>query len=194
MPTGYTQKILDGCTFEEFVMECAKRIGYLYKYGRSGEDIPEKIELNTYHKEQIEKYKEKIEKLNSMTIEDAKEKLKEKRKKLEKDRQATINRNEEIKEKYNDMLEKVRNWNPPTKEHEPIKEFMIEQIDKSKDWDEHSIPKINEIYYKPKKWLEKQKESCIDTLNHHQKSWREELEYNKKQNRWLKKLRESLGE
>ena len=55
MPTGYTAKIADGQTFEEFILSCARAFGALVEMRDEPADapIPEEFKPSAYHTTQI---------------------------------------------------------------------------------------------------------------------------------------------
>ena len=59
MPTGYTDLINNGCTFNEFVMGCARAFGATIDMRDEplGAEIPEKFELSDYHSAKIDEAK-----------------------------------------------------------------------------------------------------------------------------------------
>ena len=53
MPTGFTYKIKDGISFEEFIMRCTRAFSALVCMRASSIDsaIPKKFEPESYHKD-----------------------------------------------------------------------------------------------------------------------------------------------
>lgn len=137
MPTGYTSEIQKGITFEKFILDCSKAFGALISMRDEASDAPYPTEIkpSDYHLLEWEKSQSDLIKYESMSIEDAEILCND-------EYEAEVSRIKEaekfdsdIKEKYEFMLEKVCSWRPPTKEHEGLKTFMIDQIEKSIEFD-----------------------------------------------------------
>jgi len=196
MPTGYTSKIAEGVSFEQFIMNCARAFGALIELRDSANaPIPKEFKPNDYHKKGIEETKEKLVKLREMELYEAGEEAdKEYYRKLnqrEEGTQKQIN----LKEKYDAMLLKVREWQVPSQDHRELKDFMIEQINESIKFDYY----IDSNYYTHKiikltgeAWLEREINGALKDLIYHKKKYAEECERVGKRNLWLKQLRQSL--
>ena len=132
MPTGYTADIYEGkdVSFKDFALKCARAFGACieqrdddpndkpkliektedsYHIRRLNEakmwKKPTKAEFDAYVKKQTAYYNERIDKQNKLTV------------------------------RYQKMLDKANAWTPPTREHEGLKKFMIEQLTGSLDFD-----------------------------------------------------------
>ena len=129
MPTGYTAHIENGCSFEEFVWECARAF---VAWARDNDGpLPKKIEPEAYHVDQIAKIRRQIKRIQRMTPRqlDAAATADEKRSR-EIDA-LSLRSKDETKAKYAAMLQKVREWQPPSPSLNNLKQMMIEQIDGS---------------------------------------------------------------
>ncbi len=89
------------------------------------------------------------------------------------------------------MLGHVRNWQPPTKDHEPLKRFMISQL-------ECGLEECSPQYLGPPKrvtpeeyktYLIKGVEQQIDNL---ESDFKKEVEQTVESTRWVSELRKSL--
>ena len=98
MPTGYTSKIYDGeqVTGKEFLMTCARAFGALIEMRDESLNakIPEELEVNTYHKKELENAKQKLKSIKNMSIEEV-------QKLVDEDYQKTIKEN---KRYYDEQL------------------------------------------------------------------------------------------
>ncbi len=95
--------------------------------------------------------------------------------------------------KYELMLEKVKEWIPPTDEHNGLKNFMIQQIADSIKWDcnNHDRP---EIFITGEEWkFERLKDLAQDKDTYEERYEKEKID-TEKANNWIRKLYESLGE
>ncbi len=129
MATGYTHKIKDGISFEEFAMGCARADE------SSDTPVPEATESSSYDKDSLEtdeaKLKETLLMPKRRAIQQAKSDYEEKLKRYDK----YIEEINDLGKIYKAMLKKVDAWTPPSDEHKELKSFMQEQIKKSIKFD-----------------------------------------------------------
>lgn len=139
MATGYTAPIYDGkdITFTQFALRCARAFGALVTMRDSGldADIPDKFVPSPYHEQRIAEAKFKLAKAEAMTESDAQsaadEAYADEVRKCEASRQET-----EVRRcRYEKMLESVRAWRPPTREHIELQKFMASQLVESIKFD-----------------------------------------------------------
>lgn len=198
MPTGYTYPVRDkeDLSFEEFVWGCAKAFGALMHM--RDDDYGAEIKLpkeSDYHKNALKEAQANLERLQKMTLAEAK---------VERDREYAETRQraqESLAEKlaarkrYERMIKLVKDWNPPTSEHNGLKEFMLSQLNQSLDFD------CNDDYYerilaepvKPvKKWLTIAIESAEYDVNYHIKEAQKEHEGTLKSIEWIMQLQHSV--
>jgi hypothetical protein len=160
MPTGYTEKILNGCSFEEFVLGCA----CAFSYGCYNIDniIPEMNSRINYNREIFSSATKKYNdfcKLDDDSLLETYDKYVKSRKETD---EKNIKEKNETKEKYENMLKIIEKWECP-KENKDLKEFMIKQINESID---HDCFICNEMYTEPyEKWVLQRKESLLHTIN-----------------------------
>jgi len=195
MPTGYTYTIKDGITFKEFIMKCARAVGACIEMRDDPMDkpIPEKFEPSTYHLENIERYRRQLNQVQLMTdaeIESLEEhdRLKE----IESIKQSELDR-ADLKLKYEDMLEQVKEWIPPSPDHENFKKFMLDQITESI---EHDCDTSYRWPAPQKKSVDQWRADRIKDLErdiaYHTKENDEELKRYIEKNRWIQQLRQSI--
>lgn len=198
MPTGYTSKIYEGkdTSFKEFVLGCAKAFGALItmRDEPSSTPIPEEFKPDTYHKERISETEKKLENLKSMTLAECEIEVQKEFDKSMKEKEERIREALQLKARYEDMLNKVNLWEPPTKDHEGLKKFMIEQLQSSIKFD-CSTDYFNEM--KPKKltgehWKTNKINQALKDLIYYTKENSEEIERVNNRNKWIKELRGSL--
>lgn len=195
IPTGYTQSIIDGITFPEFAMRCARNFGALIEMREDPLDaqVPEEFKPSNYHTEAIKEAEIKLKKLQKMPLDCAEnESYGEFQKKCD-DKDRRNIKNAKQKEKYEEMLKKVESWNPPTEDHIGLKQFMVSQIEESIRFDvnfDESVP----IKLSGKEWKEKEIKRCFDDIKYHSKENIKEQSRTAERNTWVKLLRESLKE
>ena len=194
MPTGYTHDIINGQTFEKFVMNCSRAFGALISLRDSPNDtpIPTEIVPSDYHLKEFESANLELIKYQAMTINEAdKLCLEAFQNDLKKCEVNNIN-DLELKAKYEAMLDKVHLWTPPTKEHKGLKDFMIKQIQDSINWD-------CDRDYKPStkqsgaKWLAEQIRESERSIKYHESEYKKEVERCKERTEWIQSLVNSLN-
>jgi hypothetical protein len=198
MPTGYTYYIEKGevNTGKDFLLKCARGFGACIDMRDESldVDIPVELKPSTYHKEQLEKAYKDLEKYKSMTIEEAQKIVDEKYIKSIEDTKKAITDYYEKKEKYDKVREEIDNWEPPTHDHIKLKEFALDQIKISTEYDH--IEYYNDELTKPKKTPEEyitcMIEGAADSIKYHLKCWNEEVQRTDERNKWINDLRESL--
>jgi hypothetical protein len=195
MPTGYTNCIKSGISFKDFVMRCSRAMMSLITMREEPMDapIPEEFEPSDYYKKKLEEYNNELKIVENYTIEEVNEEVKrEYDKEIVYDREK-INEAKELKKKYEDMLEMVRKWQPPTSEHYKFKSFMIQQLEDSIKWD------CGTDYYKKEvvllsgfEWKKNKLEELNKDINRYIIEYKEEIDRTKFRNDWVKALRDSL--
>lgn len=152
MATYYTNKIIDGeiTTVEDFVKICAGEFGVTIDVGDIGTEpkyVPKKVD--SFYGVRIEECKRKLDELGEMS-----------------DEEIIANREEELQHGIEICRNKIRlaeknattlvnfikeifDWDPPTKEHYKLKEFMINQLHDTIKHDcdiEHFRYNLSELY------------------------------------------------
>ena len=134
MPTGYTAGILDGTitTFPQFAKLCMRVFGAtVHLRDESLDKEYEPRVPNDYHLKEIYKAKQSI--INAQNLTDD-EIVAAQKKQLEGTKKYHLESIEEAKKstnQINKILFDIRKWQPPTPEHTGIKDFMIDQIEKT---------------------------------------------------------------
>lgn len=191
MPTGYTAIIEDGCTFEQFVWRCARGMGACVMMRDDPMDtpVPDEFQPSTYHREEIERLQNKLERLEWMTIPQVKAEIQAERESVIAANARYATEHKEKSARYETILEKVRAWNPPSSDHVGLKELMMEQI-------EISLP--GELYQQPppcsdpQEWLSAKLSKARNDLAYHREHHSKELARTKERNEWVKGLRQSV--
>jgi len=197
MPTGYTNAIKDGISFEVFILHCARAFGALVtmRDDSSDAEIPESFQPTDYHQKHIQTINEKLSALDVISPEEV---VSEAWRKYDKETQYKKNRIRDannLRAKYAEMLLQVKLWNPPTPDHKGLKEFMVKQIEESVDFD------CDTSYYLKKKptlltgqqWIEGERDKLLFELDYHTKEDIKEKERVANRNAWVKALRDSLA-
>ena len=197
MATGYTVQIEEGITFKEFVLICARAFGACISMRDDpiGKEIPNEIVPSTYHLKEIESAKNKIQLLSNLSLIELTKEAKLKFKKDIDYYNESIKKNKELKEKYENMLCKINMWNPPTKDHVNLKEFMIKQIEDSIQFDCYAEKYMEKpILQTGKEWFAEQMELVKSDLQYHVKENEKEIKRCKERTKWIQDLKNSLKE
>lgn len=193
MPTGYTAGIADGTItdFKTFIMRLARGMGALVTMRDEPMDapIPDKFEPSDYHKT---KYEEAFDSLFTLKIMSPQEWEKSYNSYVENQevlKKEAVEKNEQLRERYSRFLKMANDW-----ENAPVglKEFAIEQLQQSIDFDvSDDIEKYYEILPYDQ-WQQKELKSATFNLNYHAKEHADEIIRVSRRNQWLKQLRKSL--
>lgn len=138
MPTGYTAGILDGkiTTFPQFAKQCMRAFGATIHM--RDEDMEAEITPRTprdYYSKEIEKAKQLLKVAETLSDDEI---IANRKTKLETSKEYHLKAIVKAKvdtKNINDILKDVRKWQPPTSDHAGIKDFMIDQIEKTIDFD-----------------------------------------------------------
>ena len=205
MPTGYTAHIEDGeiTTGKEFLRLCTRAFGIAIdvKDEPLSTPTPSSFEPSPFYKESYDRALKKLEEVNKMTFDEAKNQMKADYEKRISDYKAYAERETAMNEKYAKVRKEVEEWIPPTEEHEGLKKFALEQIDMSMTKQKY----IDEYLEKSKEEFDDSDEAVQNYINdivdYYQrdiersyKSWQEELERTRSKNEWMTKFLESLEE
>jgi len=130
MPTGYTHNIArNDFTFEDYALTCARAFGATSHQRDSNLNERPKCSLDD------EYYTERFNESSALlkTLEEMDDAAIEKYGQNCKDKEilsinTELSKRQDLYENYFIMLSKVNAWQPPSLDHEPLKKFMIEQI------------------------------------------------------------------
>jgi hypothetical protein len=191
MPSGYTENIYYGkeVTFKDFALGCARAFGACVMQRDDPANVKPKImPEESYHTEELKKLK-KFEKPTKAQFDSyVKETIA--------DYEKSIKEKNELKKRYSDILEKAKNWQPPTKEHEGLKKFMIEQLTDSSSFDcgvsfyESELASLYAMTYKD--YVKKKLAEYNRSIEYHKEYEAKDLFNIKQRNKWIKDLYDSL--
>ncbi len=196
MPTGYTHDIeKEDFTFEEFTLGCAKAFGACISMRDlpSNTTIPDEFKVEPYYQDKILETQKQIEKHLNLTLEEWGDLCDKDFEQKESRRVESLNKNIKLLDNYNKMLAKTKEWQPPSEEHLSLKEFMINQIEESIDFDcdvkYYNKPnvKVSVDVFKSETIVKLYKD-----LEYYTKNNEEEIKRVSQRNLWVKQLRESL--
>lgn len=202
MPTGYTAELSEkGQSFNDFVLTCARAFGACVHQRDEPMNVrpkPEKREKDGYHTLRLN---DALASLNDVkTWTDEKKINFGEEAKFEEIQIYTryIKEARKKRQRYEDMIEKVSQWNPPTGEHVGLKNFMLEQLDSGMYSD------CDESYYQtsltrakqqtPMEYFQEHYRQLVRDVEYHRTESVKEAERNNGRSQWIEQLYESLGE
>lgn len=196
MPTGYTADLNDGkqVTFQEFTMKCAREFGALIEMRDepSAAPIPDEFRPSNYHLDAIEMAKKRLAEVekwsNTRTEKEANKAFDDKVRSIKKYGE----KNEKIGRAYIAMLKQAGKWVPPTKDHEGLKIFMIEQLAESVELDCLYTPTMPQRL-SGKQYRTQLVKSARRDIAYHTKEHAKEVQRARKRSKWVRALRHSLN-
>ncbi|MEK5167155.1 hypothetical protein NYE69_33275 [Paenibacillus sp. FSL R5-0527] len=197
MPTGYTSSIYNGeeVTVKDFVLKCSRAFGALVMMRDEPMDAEIPVfEPSSYNLESLEKAKEQLKKLTSLSSEEVEKLAEEEYRNGVEEYQKNLKKRRELRSRYERLLAEVNAWNPPSSEHVGLKEFCVKQLEESIDWD------CDEKYLTPPVRLsgEEYRKSGIvkahKEIAYYSNAHEEEVQRTNSRNLWVKQLKDSLGE
>ena len=194
MPNGYTSKIADGISFQEFVMECARGMGacITLRDDPRGE-IPESFLPSDFYLKSASDAKANLNNVLAMSEEDCSRAAHDAWVKSRFDREQYIQKKIELRKKYNAMLDRVCAWIPPTADHLDFKKFMIDQIRISIDSDcneKHYMPDI--ILKTGDEWKRAEVSELREKIRYSLDMHAKEVRRAEERTQWIQALRKSL--
>ena len=191
MPTGYTTDIYNGkdVSFRDFALTCARQFGAcIMQRDDPADEKPKIMPEESYHAEELKKLgkfkkptKAEFENYIKTKIADCKE---------------SIDKMKKLQTAYNRKIKEAQDWNPPTPEHEGLKEFMIEQLTESMQFDcsyahyESDLKKLNKMTYDD--YFEQQKQHHKWFIKYHTEYLEKDLNNIRQRNKWIQDLYNSL--
>jgi hypothetical protein len=198
MPTGYTAYIEDGeiATGKDFLLKCARGFGACIDLRDESlsVEIPVELKPSTYHKEQLEKAYADLERYKKMTLEEAQKIVDEEYEKTQTGTKKSLEKYRATQKRYDKVKSEVENWNPPTSEHINLKNFALDQIKISTEYDseKYYIAELNKPKKNAEQYISDKIISVTDNIQYHLKNWNEEVQRTNERNKWINDLRESL--
>src|SRR5688500_2540378 len=198
MPTGYTADLYDGkdVTFEEFVLRCARGMGAAILLRDAGPDVlptEENVVEGDYAEEKLVTAISELAELRKMSPAEIERTAEAENAEQREKREEAIAKNNTRRGAYEGMLDRVKAWTPPSKDHEGFKEFMIEQLESSISHDCDSDPGRWYIERTPEEWHAHRLEQAQRNIEYYTEQVEKANERNEARRRWIRQLRESLG-
>lgn len=194
--TGYTQKLVEeGQDFKSFVLTCAHAFGACVTLRDEAlSDHITEFKVNDYYPKAVKRAKVKLAKMEKMTP--AQQLAYGERQKL-----ATIKRyakelipRDEIRNKrVQGMIDQVKDWEPPSDEHVNLKNFMLEQLDMSKEDDSYWRRALGQAEARDATTIfAEDLEAARHDVTYYTEQLEKEKERVRQRNLWVRQLVESL--
>lgn len=198
MPTGLTARIYEGkeTSFKDFALLCARQFGALVHMRDEDLNAPiTKRNPTSYYLEELEDAKKALEdfKANPPARESLAKEWEEKLEKIKREDAESNKEASELRLRYLDMLRQVQAWVPPTDEHTNLKKFMVEQLERSIQFDcmihnnADKFPTMEQYIEDglSPRHLEKE-------VEYYQRRWDSEVKHCEDVNKWVEDLIKSL--
>lgn len=198
MPTGYTCDVQSGkvTEFRDFAMACARAFGACIMMRDEPADTPisERFDPNTsYYDDSLARAKARLIELEAMTPEQADAASRAER---DAEWQAIEERNQRRaveRRRYEAMQKHVLAWTPPSDEHVGLKDFMLDQLTRSIDFDCNGSYDKPAPYLSGDDWKAEQIRKARRDIEYHTKERAKEIERAEERTTWIRQLRESLS-
>lgn len=200
MPTGYTQPLKDGqeMTFAQFALRCSRAMGAAIE--QRDESLEVEIRLMTVadrYRDRLAEARVALEAAQMRTAEEWLSLQDAEISKAEAWRAAHLQDVATTRDRYLSMLQAVRDWRPPTTEHEGLKKFMTDQLTESLKfdcgwpsgdrWAPEVPPRVSAEEYEARVIAR-----LTSDLNFASDALAKEFERVRSQNEWVTALRDSL--
>lgn len=203
MPTGYTADLLEGkIDTKEYAHLCLRAMGVSIRQ----RDEPlsaatKKIEVDDYYIRNVEEAKKEINRIENLSDEEIQNSFFDYAEKAKKRNIETIEKRKIQEKNLRESLKKINSLVFPTSEFSEYKKFMIEQIEKTIDFDcgysyyENDIASMDEKIRNFDVHKERQTMLNVakDRLKRENERLKKEQEMVKKQNEWLETALEVIN-
>lgn len=193
MSTGYTASVAKGkLTTREYLLSCSRAFGALIHMRDESFDSPVVMrEESTYHLDRLRELKVELEEFSALTDEKAQAKMYAEYDAALRRYVERLDEIEVTKKNYEDMLEQVKRWNPPTPDHAGLKEFAISQIKESMALDCYT-PEPPKRATDVREWMSNKQKRLVNDVKYQTEEHAKEKKRVADANAWIISLMESL--
>jgi hypothetical protein len=194
MPTGYTAELIDkGQDFRTFALTCARAFGACIMQREDPmNEPPKKQEPTDWHVKRLAEAKDKLARLKAMSAEESRAHGEQLRQEAVQSAEGYLAKNQAENERLDGMAVQVRAWLPPSEDHEPLKAFMLQQIDVSRNGD-YARKSLEDAKAKtPEAYFVEAVSEAVRSVSYHTEENAKEIERAESRNRWIERLYESL--
>ena len=198
MPTGYTANIATDESFENFVLGCARAFGAcMHQRDDTSSERPKLREETPYYEEKLPEALAELGYLQSLNDKQQEEYGEEARNENIASIQKSLEEKSILRAKYQEMLNKVGAWTPPTSNHNELKAFMTKQIVDSINFDcktDYYVEELQKaITKKPVDYYNDAVKSAEWNCNYYEEEMLKEEKRITESNDWIIQLYKSLG-
>lgn len=198
MPTGYTAGVRNGSvtSFRDYALLCARAFGACVTLRDEplSTEIPE-FQPNEFYKNKLVEAERELADWERMTDEDRACEWERYAERQRVAKQERMIRYAEERARYTAMLEKVREFRPPTPDHEEYVKFLREQLEESIRWDCPDDYQCEYYQVEPyMEWVTNHYESLRHNVNFYAEEWFKEQERVRDRNKWVQDLKKALEE
>ena len=186
-------------SFEEFLWKCARGMGAFIHMREDSMDaplrLPQENDFGTYHEDALNKAVRALQDYSTMSTEKAKMLLEKEYETTHKHAKEMINERNTLRKRYESMLAKVKAWQPPTKDHDNFKKFMVEQLEKSIEWDcdvKYYKEQLEAPRQSPKEWLADMVSQAKRDIEYHTKHLSTDKIRSQERADWIQALMKSV--
>lgn len=195
MPTGYTSDLYDGkdVSFETFALKCSRAMGAaIHQRDDSGDAEISFRQVSDYYLERIQKAKADLSRALERSYDEWEEMQDEEIRSAEEYRKNYIKDQRTRMRLYEEMLDEVIAWVPPTDKHQGLKDFMIQQLERSIDFDGTDyVPSVPE-HLGVEEYADIKIAAASKAVSNAVESLDKERKSVQSQNEWVIQLRNSL--
>lgn len=194
MTTGYTAAVMEGkATFGQFVWHCARAFGALIEMREEPKEAPIPVfEPSPYYLEQKKQNEKELARLEAMGPAALERHVDGLRRETRLENAKRAAEHAQKLQRYESMLAQVRDWTPPTPDHEGLRKFMTEQLTSSIEFDCGSGPYVSQEIEDANAWREKRAEALRDSIRRSEERYQEEVTGVATRNDWVASLKASV--
>jgi hypothetical protein len=198
MPTGYTAELMEkGQDFNNFALCCARAFGACIElrddsFGPAPRKIPRS--KNTYHQDALKRALAESAEFAEMSKKDKNAWAKETKAEAIESAEKSLERQKQENKRLAEMEAEVDAWNPPTADHQGLKDFMLQQIDVSKHDMKYPIESLQSAKKKTlAEYIADRVEAIRWGIEYHEEHLHDDEEREDSRDTWLNELYVSLG-
>jgi hypothetical protein len=151
--------------------------------------------LHSNLKSKIEQSEQDIKKYSCMTLKEATAICVAEHKEVQETYRKELDKSKNLRMKFSDMLQNIKDWEVPTDNYQSLKDFMIRELTNaisSQCTEDFCLAKINQPMPNPEIWLQNK----IASMNRNLQFLRSEAEYEMQNHcktvQWINGLRDSI--
>jgi len=202
MPTGFTGPVKDGkiTTFKDFALLCARAFGSTIEFRDEPMDLDIEAKINeigqsniNYHTKALVKARAELADIEAMTEDAASEAAVKEYDEALASYAKSVTESIATRARYSAMIDAVEVWNPPTPDHAGLKDFMLNQLRESIEFDSRYVPE-QPVLKTPTEWTADRIEGVKWSVQHHEDTLKKVEEQAKSSRKWLTDLIASVSE